>query len=171
MVARSGFYLEDGVIVQRVVSIDWDLGFDRAAKNAYVTRLHNALGDDLTKAEVTSASLLPETRMLSPIYLTEKSCGKSVEDAYQTVKAIAPPFFFHFLYLGNLGEKEYGMIKHYQCYTDVFHNPEKEWGNTQAFSLALYRLLVEQKKLSVLEDFNDFLGWLQEVKCETEDRR
>lgn len=81
MVDRSGFYIDGDKLCRIDVKIDWNLGFDKLAKEAYVAELITALrkvcpGMDI--AEVTSASTNEYTRMLSPIFIEYRG-GTSME--------------------------------------------------------------------------------------------
>ena len=70
MVPRCGYYLREDKVVRKVVYIDWSLGFDRDAKNVYVTELHQELSRVLPHKyieEVTTASLTEYGKALSPI--------------------------------------------------------------------------------------------------------
>lgn len=87
MADRSGFYINGDKICRVDVKIDWNLGFDKLAKEAYVAELITELskvcpGMDI--AEVTSASPNEHTRMLSPIFIEYRG-GASMEDYYRFV--------------------------------------------------------------------------------------
>lgn len=162
MVSRSGFFIRDNKIVQRIVQINWNEGFDKQAKHIYIKRIVSALGSDVGKvADVTSASPVSETRVLSPLFIRESSSGLSLEDIWEKIESPLP-YLFHYLYLCSLSEENKETILSYDCYSDVFHNPEKELWNTQAFSVTLYRLLHDTNKEEVLKDYNSFSNWLKD---------
>lgn len=113
MVDRSGFYINGDKICRVDVKIDWNLGFDKLAKEAYVAELITELskvcpGMDI--AEVTSASPNEHTRMLSPIFIEYRG-GTSMEDYYRFVNkdymalrlGIDKSFVFQHFYCSNAG--------------------------------------------------------------------
>lgn len=171
MVQRSGFYVADGRIIQRIVRIEWDLGFDRDAKHQYIDRVINALGTDIAPiADVTSASYVKETQRLSPIFVRMPDGNQTVEDYLQVIKNGVFPEIFQipgasdYVYLTALSEEDLKTALQYNCYVDVFHNPTKSYGNTQALSLAVMRLICETKQFNVLDlSINDFCKWYQSI--------
>ena len=168
MVTRSGFYVKGNLIIQRIVYIDWDLGFTKEAKHEYVRRVITELGTDVGKAvDVTSASPIYQARSLSPFYLKDVVTGKSVEDYLSELNSKSNcnvfqiPGLADYHYLRNLTEVNKETINTYDCFIDVFHNPDKCYGNTQALSLAVYKVLQYKGKLDLLELGTEveFLDW------------
>lgn len=176
MVQRSGFYVKDGKIIQRIIWIAWDLGFDKQAKHQYIDRVINALGTDIAPiADVTSASYIPETRNLSPIFVKMQDGNQSVEEFLQHMKESIFPQVFQvpgvsdYVYLKALSEENVKTALSYNCYVDVFHNPQKSYGNSQALSLAVLRLIWETKQFHVLElEMNDFIKWYNTIEMQLE---
>ena len=137
MVARSGFYIDGDKLCRVDVKIDWNLGFDKLAKEAYVAELITALskvcpGMDI--AEVTSASTSEYTRMLSPIFIEYKG-GQSINKDYML------PLIRLF---------------------DVFYNPTKP-GGTQAEACAILKLLDKENNLNILSNPPLFQKWCLEA--------
>lgn len=170
MVKRCGFYVDGYHIVQRVVEIDWDLGFDKSAKQEYTRRIITALGDIPTPAvDVTTASVDPYAKRLSPIYVKMMEEDISVEDYWKRFKnnpkyvPICDYATLCYIYLTNLSEYEVSIAFKYNCYVDVFHNPDKGLDNTQAYWIAVLRLLIKSgmdvNEMSVLT----FRNWYAEV--------
>lgn len=175
MVSRCGFYVYGDVIVERIVKIDWDLGFDRDAKHKYIERIKSALGSYVgTKADVTTASQDYKARRLSPIFLKCKDKDMSVEDCWQQVVKDKIPNasevrgLFDYVYLYNFSDYEIDVAMEYDCYIDVFHNPDRGFHNTQARSLAVLRLIIETGQEQVLESLEGFLQWYKTIKWEVE---
>lgn len=167
MVARSGFYIEDGNIRRCDVDIEWNLGFDRRAKEAYVAELIVELGKKLpglAVAEVTSASPNEYTRMLSPIFIEYKN-GKSMEDTYHDINkhymahrlGISVELLFLHFYCSNATHM-LPMIRLFDVFADVFYNPTKP-GGTQAEACAVLKLLDAENKLTILSDPPLFERW------------
>lgn len=178
MAKRCGFYVRNGVIVRRDVDIAWNLGFEISSKRRYIAKLHEALGDDVTPiAEVTTASGIEETRKLSPMILEAYGKRLTVEDYWQDVvkpgldKNTFVNGLLDFIYLVSLKPDNIAVALKYNCYTDVFHNPDKVVsGNTQAKSLALLRLMYETDNLSYINvnGVNEFLSYYNTVRIEVE---
>ena len=175
MVQRSGFYVDNNSIIQRIVYIEWDLGFDAYAKQRYIERIKNAFGDDKgILLDVTSASNEFAGKMLSPIFVKMKNEGVSVEDYLHKLQLRVPNLFeisgaTDYVYLSNLSKFNKETIQKYHCFSDVFHNPAKQYGNTQACSLAVYKLLCAQDKEALLENAEEFLNWYQSIDFRREE--
>lgn len=165
MVPRCGFYADGDTLVRKTVYIDWSLGFDREAKHAYGNMLIELLSDHGPVAEVTSGSPTYATRQLSPMFVIMKGMDKSVEDYLKELSSLIPNLFarehlLHFFYLQNLSEKNLKVMHNYNCYTDMFWNPTKGGlGNSQATSLAVYRVLENIQRLDLLQDEAAFREW------------
>ena len=161
MVTRCGFYVKDNRIFQRNVYIDWNDGFDTEAKRKYIRRIQEALGPDVGKiADVTTASPDFDTRALSPFFIKDEESGLNLESLYKKMED-PDDYLIHYIYITHLDDKRKKTIMQYDCYSDVFHNPEKRALGTQAFSIAIYRLMVEQSKENVLKSLKAFTEWLQ----------
>lgn len=159
MVKRGCFYTDGTNIVFKTVEINWDLGFDKPAKQQYIRNIIKALPHEYTPAiDVTSASYDPVGRSLSPIFLKTED-GTPVEDLYAVYPA---PGVIDWIYLTSLQQKHKGCIAHHMSFIDVFHSPEKG-RNTQAYTCALYRLLLLQDNLKVLRDVQEFVDWYDQV--------
>ena len=162
MVTRCGFFVEDGELYRKDVYIDWELGFDKAAKHEYIKRIQFALGPELSPCvDVTTASPVWEARGLSPHFL--KAGDLSIEDAWaqlkvNNIKATRIPGAFDFLYLNALSPEQLKYVMKQKCFIDVFHNPERAF-NTQAKSLAVYQLLVGQDAVEILKNLSAFSEW------------
>ena len=165
MVQRSGFYVENDCVIQRIVKIEWDLGFDWFAKQKYIERIRNVFGTDKGKLlDVTSASNNDGGRTLSPLFVKMKSRGCTVEDFLQAhPELLAMRSMSDYLYLSNLSDFHKNIISNYDCFSDVFHNPDKQYGNTQACSLAVYKLMQQQDKLELLEDYETFRDFYETI--------
>lgn len=165
MVPRCGYFADGDVLVRKTVYIDWSLGFDRAAKHAYGNQLIELLADYGPVAEVTSGSPVYATRQLSPMFVMMKGMNKSVEDYLRDLQKLIPNLFanehlLHFFYMQNLSDKNLKVMHNYNCYTDMFWNPDKGgFGNSQAASLALYRVLENVGRLDLLTDEASFKDW------------
>lgn len=165
MVPRCGYYVLGDVIICETVYIEWNKGFDRAAKTAYTYDLLNKLDHLKPVAEVTTASPNVETRGLSPMYIKMKDNQQlSVEDYMKDLHDRVPSSrgqmcFFHLTYLQNLLKEHIRTLHKYNCYTDVFANPAKGFGHSQALSLAIYRLLENTKRLHLLSNNQAFIKW------------
>lgn len=170
MVDRSGFYINGDKICRADVKIDWNLGFDKLAKEAYVAELITALskvclGMDI--AEVTSASPNEYTRMLSPIFIEYRG-GTSMEDYYQFINkdymalrlGIDKSFVFPHFYCSNAVHM-LPLIRLFDVFTDVFYNPTKP-GGTQAEACAILKLLDKENNLTILSNPPLFQKWCLE---------
>lgn len=173
MVPRCGYYLRDGKVAREVVQIDWSLGFDREAKNIYVTELHQELSKMFPRMyieEVTTASLTEYGRALSPINIKFIG-GESLEDVWgeishkdgfilydqfrwpQSVRHLA---FAH--YYCRYAQSVLPLIRLIDVFTDVFYNPTKE-GGTQAEPCAILKLLDQQDNLAIIDNLHEFVQW------------
>lgn len=165
MVPRCGYFAKDGVLVRRTVWINWNIGFDKEAKHRYAYALIEALEEDGPVAEVTSGSPIYETRSLSPLFVKMKSNPHmSVEEYLQMRKEMHKSLFSvqgvtDLVYLQNIGKKEIDTLHKYNCYCDIFANPNKGFGNSQACSLAIYRVLEQLNKLYIISDDQEFMHW------------
>ncbi len=164
MVPRCGYYSDNGVLVRKTVWIDWTKGFDRDAKHAYCRELIDKLSYIGPVAEVTSASPLWETRCLSPIFVKMFNSDLTVEEYLQETQKRCTQLFeikglADLILLQNLGQKELRTIHKYKVYADVFGNPNKGFGNSQACSYGIYRVLEDLNKLDLLKDNPAFMNW------------
>lgn len=174
MVLRSVFYVKGESIMQRIVQIAWDLGFDTFAKHKYIERIR--LASQLNSnsfIDVTSASDNIKGRFLSPVFVKVKGRDISVEDYLRSLQEHIPDLWniagiSDYVYLTNLNNNHIDILMQYEYYSDVFHNPQKSYGNTQACSLAIYKLLYVQGKLQLLENLEEFLNWYQHINFEKE---
>lgn len=143
MVDRSGFYIDGDKLCRIDVKIDWNLGFDKLAKEAYV-------------AEVTSASTSEYTRMLSPIFIEYKG-GKSINKDYMALRlGVDKSFVFPHFYCANAVH----MLPLIRL-LDVFYNPTKP-GGTQAEACAILKLLDKENNLNILSNPPLFQKWCLE---------
>ena len=169
MVTRCGFYVKDNRIFQRNVYIDWSDGFDIEAKRRYIRRIQEALGSDVGKiADVTTASPDFDTRILSPFFIKDEKSGLNLESLYKRMEN-PNDYLIHYIYITHLDDKRKQTIMQYDCYSDVFHNPEKCKLRTQSFSIAVYRLMLEQNREDALDSLEDFIKWLLEQNLVTEE--
>lgn len=165
MVKRCGYFVQDCKLCRKDVFIEWNKGFDKQAKHAYIEDIIRNLGDDLgiTK-DVTTASPDYEARSLSPLCVKDKY-GNCLEDVWNAVKEELGDLFINgigdFVYLSNLSSEHVSIALSIDCYIDVFHNPDKAI-NTQAKWLAVLKLLYEQNRLELLDDMEGFLQWYDE---------
>lgn len=158
MADRSGFYINGDKICRVDVKIDWNLGFDKLAKEAYVAELITELskvcpGMDI--AEVTSASPNEHTRMLSPIFIEYRG-GTSMEDYIALRLGIDKSFVFPHFYCSNAVH----MLPLIRLF-DVFYNPTKP-GGTQAEACAILKLLDKENNLNILSNPPLFQKWCLE---------
>lgn len=166
MVSRCGFSVEDRQLVQHNVQIEWDLGFDRQAKVAYIDRIKEALGSGYNSIEdVTTASSDEMGRSCSPFFMYSSE-GESLEQVWedivkQNIGVNRTPGTFDYLYLNWLSDNQKHWVEVTDCFVDVFHNPEKAM-NTQAKALAVYKLLIAQNKEELLTDLKGFITWYSE---------
>lgn len=163
MVKRSGFRVTgDNQITQYITYIEWDLGFDRMAKHAYIKRIADGLSyygisDTL---DVTSASNTHDGKMLSPIFVQVPTLGCSLEDALQNIPGVFEvPGLADWYYCRAISDSNKETILAHDCISDVFHNPDKGYGNTQAQSCVCYKLLYETNRLGILDSRESFLTW------------
>ena len=162
MVKRCGYFIQDGKLCRKDVYIDWDKGFDREAKHAYIEDIKDKLGCDVYSIyDVTTASPSYKARSLSPFYVKDED-GTNLEDVWAEVKkktnGVFVPGLYDFTYLSKLSRIHIETALSINCFIDVFHNPDKAI-NTQAKSLAILKLLHEQNKMYYLEDFKQFSDW------------
>lgn len=173
MTVRCGYYVKGDKIVQRNVSILWDLGFDKPAKHEYIKRIYSALGDDIGRCcDVTTASPVYETRRLSPIFMDMKNSDLTVEDYYQQVikpKVGYVPGLMELAYCYSLDSERISTIMKYDCYIDVFHNPTKRNGCTQALACAIIKWAITNNKPNLFESEKDFLEWYKNLPLIVED--
>lgn len=165
MVRRSGYRVTgDNQVTQYVVDIDWDLGFDREAKHIYIQRIADGLrAYGITDTlDVTSASSVHVGKMLSPLFIDVPSLGCSLEDALQSIpNCFTIPGLPDWYYCRALSDLNKATILKHDCISDVFHNPNKGYGNTQALSCVCYKLLHNTGRLNLLEDRDKFINWFQ----------
>lgn len=173
MVTRCGYYVENGKVKSEIVEIEWNLGFDKVAKQEYVKSLHEELHKllpDKRIIEVTTAAE-PPGKWLSPIYIKFLG-GESLEDVWQKLNKAhtdylvydnyvwKKPFnwkaFVH--YYSLYGDVKLSTIRRYDVFTDVFHNPTKQQ-STQALGCAVMRLMYELGHLDVRNSLKEFCEW------------
>ena len=170
MADRGVYYARDGKLYCRRYTLSWDLGFDRYAKHEYFKQCKSLLGDSCGKiAEVTSSAEYLPTRNLSPIFVMMRDgSGLSVED-YLRQLAIKIPNIFelspltNWIYIINLSDKNLKTIHEYDAYSDIFNDPTKGWGNSQAESIATLRALEQCGKVELLKNFDAFQDWYVKV--------
>lgn len=175
MVPRCGYYIDNGIVRKVTANIEWNLGFDRVAKQQYVKDLHEEISKllpGLKAVEVTSAAE-PPGKWLSPIYIKFDG-GKSMEDIWGEYTKLYPEFLVYdqFVWRKPLDGRAF---LHYYCYyadvrlptmrqydvfTDVFYNPTKP-GGTQAIGCACLKLMDLQKNLSVRNSIKTFCEWYE----------
>lgn len=174
MVPRCAYYLnEDNDIVRHVVLIDWDLGFDKEAKHQYIMRMIDAIDKpNMLIMDITSASYIRETRMLSPIFVKMKNdAEKSVEDYIAesqifnavNISEASKIQLVGYIYLTNLSELNITTIKKYDGFFDVFNHPIRHPHNSQALFAILYKKLMLEHKLDVLSDYDKYVEWYNSV--------
>lgn len=160
MVDRGVFYTDNTNIIFHKVSINWDLGFDKAAKHGYIDRIRKGLPPELLPTiDVTSGSDSSIGRTMSPIFL-KTADGTSVEDLWSS--EVGVPGVIDYIYCTALSAAQRGVIAHHVSFMDVFHKVENG-KNTQAFCCALFRLLLVTDKLYLLNDPQMFVDWYNEV--------
>lgn len=165
MVPRCGYYAENGVLIRKTVWIEWNRGFDKEAKRAYGFDMIEALKDLGPVAEVTTGSPFYETRSLSPFFVKSKARQDlSVEDYWAMLKTVHKNIsqidgLFDMVYLQSLTPKHLDVVKKYRCYCDMFDNPSKSFGKSQACSLAIYKVLEQLDLLHLLRDNTAFMDW------------
>lgn len=161
MVKRCAFYVRQCKLIQRNVSIDWNLGFDKEAKHAYIKQMQGALSPYVRVVDVTTASPIWEARGLSPFYV-KVSEQMSVEDGWKILQQKAQGKLgsvdFDFFYLSHLSEEQIQYVIRTDGFIDVFHNPDKAC-NTQARSLACLQLLYLYGKTDYLKEYKWFREW------------
>ena len=170
MVLRGVYYAEGVTVKCKIVSINWDLGFTREAKHEYTQRIIDTVNGTCGRiAEVTSSAANYRTRMLSPIFIKMRTEPYSMlEDYLQELNKTIPNIFQYtplvdYYYITNLSNENLKTLHEYDAYCDVFHNPSKGWGNTQAESLAVLRALENDNRTHLLSDYRAFLGWYTHV--------
>lgn len=161
MVARGGFYTDGTNVLFKSCLIEWDLGFDRRAKQMYINRIKEQLPTELNPmVDVTSASYDRIGQSLSPIFV---QYGRGSLEEFCTASPEAwTPGIFDFLYFNSLTKEQKDFIMSQNCFIDVFHKPEKGRA-TQACSCAYYKLLCLKGKESLLNNLEEFLCWYNDV--------
>lgn len=158
MATRCGYYT-DGFNLRRIVlDIDWNLGFDREAKLSYIKDMKEKLSSHFVSIEdVTTASPNNMSKSLSPhcMYTTD---GKPLSDLYNDYGV---PGVFDFLYMNTLTTEQVIYIMSIDCFIDVFHDPSKG-AETQAKTLALFKMLCLQGKQHLLNNIDAFINWYNE---------
>ena len=155
MATRCGYYTDGFNLFRCVTSIDWNLGFNKEAKTAYINNLVNKLSPTLgVVKDVTTASPEVNTRNLSP-HCIKLSDGNYLSDLYSEYGV---PGIFDFLYMISLTQEQLELVKSIDCFIDVFHDPYKS-SETQAKTLALLKMLILQDRLVLLENIDKFLEW------------
>lgn len=175
MVPRCGYYIDEGKVKQLVVDIEWNLGFDKVAKQQYVKDLHEEvvkLFADKKPLEVTTAAE-PPGKWLSPIYIKFDG-GKSMEDIWAEYTKLYPEILVYdqFVWRKPLDARAFthyycyyadvrlSTIRKYDVFTDVFYNPTKP-GGTQALGCACLKLMDLQKSLDVRNSIKTFCEWYE----------
>ncbi|KSV59161.1 hypothetical protein [Acetivibrio ethanolgignens] len=174
MVKRSAFGIEgNNTIVQLVTEIEWNLGFSREAKAVYAQRIQEALHERVL--DVTTASPEPRGFALSPHVLEAyDSKGQTVMEFVQEMEDLCGPsslqngLVFCYVYCRSI--RDTSAIDEYKWFSDVFHNPDKGYTNTQAFSAAVLKLMKEHGELKRLDSFQDFKQWWQSLQVVTKER-
>ena len=176
MVPRCGYYVDDGKVKRVIVKIDWNLGFDKVSKQAYVKDLHEKIIQTIPgkwPLEVTTAAE-PPGKWLSPIYI-KFSSGKSMEDIWREYTQLYDEYLVYdnFIWKKPLNWKAFthyycvyadvrlATIRKFDIFTDVFYNPEKT-GGTQALDCACLKLMDMQNNLKVRETLKSFCDWCEE---------
>ena len=163
MVKRCGFYTDGANVICKECAIEWNMGFDKAAKHNYIMQIKAELPRELNPMiDVTSASDSIAGKALSPIFIECGSTGMSIEDYLKKHPECAKPGFFDFIYINCLSDDQKNTIFTTYCFIDVFHKPEKG-RNTQASACAYYKLLQWQEKEFLLTDLDLFLDWYNSV--------
>lgn len=161
MAKRGGFYTDGVNIIFQTVDIDWDLGFDKEAKQKYIERIIEALGERfLPCADVTSASSDPIAQSLSPLFI--RYGNSTLESLYMSNRELMVPGVCDFFYANALSDVQKEFIRNTNCFIDVFYKPENG-RNTQACNIAVFKLLQYQKKEHLLEDLDAFLLWYNDI--------
>lgn len=177
----SLWYLAVGIIYEKIklyaklCTLIGRLGFDRDAKNVYVTELHQELSRVLPHKyieEVTTASLTEYGKALSPINITF-SGGESLEDVWKEISH-KDDFIFYDKFRWPQSVRRLAFV-HYYCryaqnvlplirlidvFTDVFYNPTKD-GGTQAEPCAILKLLDQQNNLAIIDNLHEFVQWYE----------
>lgn len=162
MVRRCAFYLENGRIIRRDCSINWNRGFSRSAKLVYIQQISDRLIKYGQVLDVTTASPSEQGKSLSP-YCTYIS-GMSTEDYWHGFKKTLKDYIpgaYDYIYLGSLSEEQREFVLTQNGFSDVFHKPESG-SNAQARSLCVFKLLHQQGKCYLLNDATQFIRWYLE---------
>lgn len=161
MTQRSGFYTDGTNVIQRVCTIEWDLGFDKEAKRTYIERIKEALPSMLNPMiDITSASPNAFHRSLSPIFI--EYGGSSIEDFIKLNPQVMVPGVIDFFYISSLSPAQMKLIKETNCFIDVFHKPSNG-RSTQAAWCVYAKLLMLKNKEHLLTNLEEFLAWYNDV--------
>lgn len=170
---RCGYFAAGDILFRKIITIDWSKGFDKEAKHQYGLEMIEKLSEIGPTAEVTSGSPFFETRQLSPIFVKMKNSDMSVEDYLQEQHKRLPNIFTvpglaDMILLQNIGEKEIRVVNKFVVFADMFYNPKNGFGNSQACSYAVYKLLQNLGKLYIIQDNREFMHFYQhEMRVET----
>lgn len=165
MVQRMIFGFDGNGIVEFPVEINWDLGFDKAAKLEYINRVCDAAycryGLDEVLDVTTANSSIENGRILSPHILKCYGGNMSV-DAYfsehgkNTLSPVMQKVAFAYYYMFSVchNAEAYILFDRYNYFFDVF------WkiggGDTQAYTCVLLKKAIYENKHK--EFFKEFSG-------------
>lgn len=162
MARRFAYFVKNNILCYKFVDITWDLGFNREAKHEYVRRMIDALGKDVGRAcDVTTGSPVYDTRILSPVFVKVHKSNMSVEDWVNAKIPEDTPHRFelpivHYAYITGLTERNLTTISQYDCFFDVFTNPDKGLYNTQAYLVGMVKWMMLNDKMGLILDYGKF---------------
>lgn len=160
MALRCGYSTDGFNLFRCYTEIDWVLGFDRDAKLQYIEELTAKLGKKYNVVkDVTTASPDSMAKSLSP-HIVKDANGNPLSDMYSE---FGVPGVFDWLYLNALTQEQKDYVMSIDCFVDVFHDPRKSC-ETQAKTLAIFKMLCIQDKLHLLNDVDGFVDWYNEFR-------
>lgn len=155
MVQRIIFGFDGDGIIELPVEINWDLGFDKAAKLEYINRVcdvaYGRYGLDEVLDVTTANSSVENGKILSPHILKCYGTDLSVSDYYdEHGKARLTPimqkvaFAYYYMFSICHSTEAYVVFNRYNYFFDIFWKPGN--GDTQAYLCVLLKKVIHENK-------------------------
>lgn len=162
---RCYYYLENKNIVRQEFELEWFEDMDYNKKNLAIYNIERAIpAKYCPAAEVSNCSQYRDIREMSIFKLESKIRGVNFYRYWNDVvlkrnsEAKNIPGMFTYMYLVTLNGDERNTILQYNCYYDIYNNPDK---NIESVALAYiaWKLLVAQNKADYLLEPVKFMYW------------
>lgn len=162
---RCYYYIEDKRIVRQEFELEWFENMSYQQKDLAVYNIEKNIPIRYGPAtDVSGSSQYRDIRDLSIFKLQSKQNGMNFYKFWNDLVLQKSPMakdipgLFAFMYLSTLDAYDRNAILRYNCFYDIYNNPDK---NIESVSLTYiaWKLLVSQNKIDYLRDPNKFLYW------------